>query len=1200
MARRDDTPRDLLFGLLALHNGLIDQEQLIGAFSAWSRAKGKTLAEILVERGAIDEESRALLAGMAEKQLKLHGGDPEKSLAAVAAGPSTRDTLAGLGDPDLTASITLVGSRTPPTDASATMSVGTTTSEGQRFRVLRPHAQGGLGAVFVALDAELNREVALKQILDEHADDPLNRTRFLIEAEITGGLEHPGIVPVYGLGHHDDGRPYYAMRFIRGDSLKEAIASFHQDESLKQDPGRRSLALRKLLRRFVDVCNAVGYAHGRGILHRDLKPGNVIVGKHGETLVIDWGLAKTMGHSETGSTSDERTLIPSSSSGSAETLPGSAIGTPAYMSPEQAAGDLDHLGPRSDVYSLGATLYCLLTAKAPFDGTNFGSLLRAVQKGDFPRPRTVDASIDPSLEAVCLKAMARKAEDRYTSTRALADDVERWMADEPVTATTDPVVVRVARWGRRHRPLVAGLAVLLVTSVVALASGLAVVRRERDLTEKQRDRAQTALAAESRARERTRDVLDEMSSHVIENLLTKQGQKLEAAQEAFLNKSLASYAEFAAESGSGEQERAGVARAYNRIASIRRRLGQLPRALEDERESLKRYDELAAEFPDQPRYRRGQAAARHSIAMLLSEMGKNEDAEREERIVLETWRKLVAEKPKDAEQLGNLSRSLNGLSNILNARGRLAEAIAFQREAVSIARQAIEISPEDRKRRTELALVLRNYALYCMLGGQFDESKIAYEESIRLYRTMVAEQPDDVDARESLGRALAALAKELAERGQIEESLSLWGEGISILKVLADDYPTVSALRDNVGAAVERRAAALATVGRMKEAETDFRESLAIRRRIVADFPSAVNYRGNLMGSLGNLSVLLQLTGRLEEAEGFNREAVELNRRLVDEFPGAAYYRTALAVGLENLAYLSLTRNKLSEAEAHIREAIELLRPLVARSPEISDNRFHLAKSLNLLGGIHQSQGRREDAATAFRESNPLQAQLVAEAPRDLPRLEEFALGHHNLGEVDQALRRIGEAEANFRESVALFEKLVAAAPGTSHYGAELAMVERSLADLLIDRGELAQALTLLEKGRPSINAAISANPRDPRYFDILRDNLVATARCRSRQGDLPAALAAAEQIGRLASNASLGAYAEARALARCVPSVKNEAEARTLSDRAMASLRRSAEQGKLEFSELKADTDLDALRSRHDFQLLMLDLAFPVDAFAR
>src|SRR5262249_1849553 len=251
-----------------------------------------------------------------------------------------------------------------------------------RFRVLRPHARGGLGEVFVAEDTELHREVALKEIQRPHAHDAHSRSRFLLEAEVNGRLEHPGVVPVYGLGSYHDGRPFYAMRFIRGESLKEAIARSHGGGVPGRDPGERGLALRQLLGQFVAVCNAVAYAHSRGVIHRDLKPANVMLGKFGETLVVDWGLAKVLGRPEGEPTGDEQTLHPASGDGSA-TVVGTAVGTPAYMSPEQAAGRPDLVSTASDVYSLGATLYALLTGRAPFRGEDKGELLRRVSRGEW-------------------------------------------------------------------------------------------------------------------------------------------------------------------------------------------------------------------------------------------------------------------------------------------------------------------------------------------------------------------------------------------------------------------------------------------------------------------------------------------------------------------------------------------------------------------------------------------------------------------------------------------------------------------------------------------------------------------------------------------------------------------------------------------------------------------------------------------------
>lgn len=357
-----------------------------------------------------------------------------------------------------------------------------------RYRVLRPHARGGLGEVFLAQDEELCREVALKEIRPDRADDPNSRRRFLLEAEITGALEHPGIVPVYGLGRHADGRPYYAMRFIQGETLKAAIDRHHGADAGQQDSSEKSLAFRELLGRFVVVCNAVAYAHSRGVIHRDLKPANVMLGKFGETLVVDWGLAKVADTSRPTAPSPGRAAEPESAAGDGAddgaddatlaypgqgtpepTRMGAAVGTPAFMSPEQAAGRLDQLGPASDIYSLGATLYALLTGQPPFRGAD---VLERVRQSDVVPARRVKADVPAALDAVCRKAMSLRPEDRYASALDLAAEIDHWLADEPVAAWPEPATVKVGRWARRNRPFVAGVAAALLVALIAGTAGL--------------------------------------------------------------------------------------------------------------------------------------------------------------------------------------------------------------------------------------------------------------------------------------------------------------------------------------------------------------------------------------------------------------------------------------------------------------------------------------------------------------------------------------------------------------------------------------------------------------------------------------------------------------------------------------------------------------------------------------------------------
>src|SRR6266545_2336059 len=203
-----------------------------------------------------------------------------------------------------------------------------------RYRRLELHASGGLGVVYRAEDEELRRQVALKEIRDRHAQDSRLQSRFVFEAEVTGRLEHPAIVPVYGQGRYPDGRPYYAMRFIQGETLEAAIHRFHQVQAHGPRPvGLASAELRGLLGRFITVCHAVAYAHSRGVIHRDIKPANIMLGAFGETFLVDWGLSRV------GQGGDAALRL--GPTGLAETMQGSAVGTPAYMSPEQARGQHD-------------------------------------------------------------------------------------------------------------------------------------------------------------------------------------------------------------------------------------------------------------------------------------------------------------------------------------------------------------------------------------------------------------------------------------------------------------------------------------------------------------------------------------------------------------------------------------------------------------------------------------------------------------------------------------------------------------------------------------------------------------------------------------------------------------------------------------------------------------------------------------------
>jgi serine/threonine-protein kinase len=967
MGRTEEPARDLLFGLIALQVDLVDQAQLVAAFRAWTHDKSAPLADHLVALGHLDAKRRDAIDAMVALHIEAQG-DAERCVANLDVGRAMLERLrAVISAPEAEGStISVVGAdedRTTTCEEVGRTSPGPRTTatapSAQRFRTLKFHAKGGLGEVFVALDGELNREVALKRILDHRADDPDSRRRFVLEAEITGGLEHPGIVPVYGLGSYGDGRPYYAMRFIRGDSLKDAIAAFHAAHAGPgADPARRSLGLRRLLRRFTDACNALEYAHSRGVLHRDLKPGNIIVGKYGETLVVDWGLAKATGRSDPAS--GEGTLMPGSASGSAETLPGAAIGTPAYMSPEQARGDLDAFGPRSDVYSLGATLYCLLTGRPPFAGDDLGAILRKVREGDFAPPCALDPSVPRALEAICLKAMATRPEGRYASCRALADDIEHWLADEPVTARREPFGERARRWARRNRPIVTAAAAALLVALVGLGAVSAVQTKARnDLDRKNGELTQANVDLDLQRRRaeanetQAIDAVKRFGDAIAEEPLLKDTPELQDLRDRLLRGPLAFFR--------GLRER------------------------------------LQADRDTRPEALVRLANAMHDYAHLTDEVGDQQDGLKAHEDGLVIWEGLTRDDPDNPDYQSELARIHRCRGIFLSATGHSTEARRSFEAALAIARKLAEDHPTVARYQDDLAASHNSLGILLHDTGQPAEARRSFESALAIRRELAEDHPTVTRYQGDLARSHNNLGALLSATGQMAEARRAYETALTIRRELAEEHPTVTGYQLELADSHGNLGLLLRDTGEPAEARRSFEAALAIRRKLADDHPSVTLYQGGLARSHNGLGLLLRATGQPAEARMAYEAALAIQRRLADDHPEAPDFASDLGGTLHNLAMIDLDEKHFDEAREDLLEAIAWQKKALATNPRHPTYRQFLSKHLTNLIKAARGLGRDDEAAEARREldelnaSDPrfealdarLSAALKGEAPRD-------------------------------------------------------------------------------------------------------------------------------------------------------------------------------------------------------------------------
>ena len=346
--------------------------------------------------------------------------------------------------------------------------IGLKNSDGVRYHLKQPFGEGGLGKVWRAYDEEFDRYVALKEIRQRHAGNSVYRMRFEQEAVVTGRLQHPGIVPVYSRGKYSDGRPYYTMQLIEGISLSESISGFHKGVGIDQ-----SLGQRRLLSQLIDVCETAHYAHQNRIVHRDIKPNNIMLSNDGGTFLIDWGLAKVTGSEESIIQPGNDEVARPHPSGSLSTKLGRAIGSPAYMSPEQARGQHDQVDERTDVYSLGATLFTILTNQPPYVGSDTESVISQVAEGGAPAANDIVSGIPAALVAICRKAMACNKTDRYESAKAMAIDIELYLADLPIRSHTESLWERSNRLARKYHRM-ARIAAFVAVAISAMSVAWAV------------------------------------------------------------------------------------------------------------------------------------------------------------------------------------------------------------------------------------------------------------------------------------------------------------------------------------------------------------------------------------------------------------------------------------------------------------------------------------------------------------------------------------------------------------------------------------------------------------------------------------------------------------------------------------------------------------------------------------------------------
>ncbi|WP_165226950.1 serine/threonine-protein kinase [Aquisphaera insulae] len=1073
-----DPNEDLLLAALAVLTGVVPRDELRAAMAALAARPDAGLGRVLLEGGLLDGSRVDAMRVLAADHLARHGGDLASSLEAWKGEALTDEILTEIDEAGsrLTMARTLeveVGStiRAPESrgdpgaqatvawDANATtgdVAGGGATAQRreqprytreQRFQRIELHARGGIGQVWKARDLELNREVALKEIRPNLGGQAGQKNRFLLEAEITGYLEHPGIVPVYSLGSDSQGRPFYAMRFVRGDSLSEAIQAFHRAraEAAASRRAEWGVEFQQLLRRFLEVCDAMEYAHSRGVLHRDLKPANIMLGEYGETLVVDWGLAKVLGRPDAAAVPtppaddanpgdappDDATMPPPpptaggvTNSPTEHTVQGTKMGTPSYMSPEQARGEIDRLGTASDVYSLGATLYELLAGRRVHAGLKAQEILVRVARGDVPPPRTILATIPPALEAICRKAMAFCPEDRYASARDLALDLEHWIADEPVSAFPEGRAQRISRWLRQHRTWTYAAAASLLA--ITLVSTLYMVR----LNAARRDAEAGFDAAIS--------AVNQYLTEVSENELLKRYDTLDVSglRSQLLQAALPFYKDFVARRGHDPRLREQLAGAYYRLGAITRFVGSTPEALGYYQSSL------------------------------------------------DLWRSLAAASPRDLDRRLRVADCLFAIGEISDP-SHLEESIASLTEAVGIYKEAAAARPGEPRLLQSVATSLSEIGFRHSLASRDEDALRALGQARKILEDLIATATNELAYKKSLARVVNRIGYVEYHRGREDAAMAIYGEFQQVCRQILDgvkEGPRPLEFQELLAISYENIGAIQLRQGHREPALEAYREAEKIRARMVELAGSVLYYRAGYALTSWAMAHIEHDLGRIDESQAHLARAREILEKLCVDDPNELSYRRQLAqvAVLEGVIHDDAHRHApalgLFEEALKIQEGLE---------PYLKDDfqlKVEVGVSLANLGETYADMGRPDLAVPFYRRALERRIAMLASRP-DVPdqaaRLAALAV---TLGNIQRQRGEPAAAVATFTRALEALDRIPAGPGDDGTLVALRAQLLDRKARALAEQGKTEESSDVLKRAAGIAREALPG--RDPAGVD--------------------------------------------------------------------------------------------------------------------